>query len=252
MRNLKLVVQYDGSRYLGWQRQREEDPESPRTIQGKLEQVLSRMTGEKVQLVGACRTDAGVHAEAQVANFLTSSTLSLQDIRAYLTRYLPEDIAVIAADQVDDRFHARYRARLKRYVYRLWTAPYPHVFRRRYCFHFPGTLDLAAMRQAAGLLVGRHDFRSFTSAKSKTKSTVRNLHALEVRDREGWVELHFEGDGFLHNMVRILTGTLLEVGAGRLAPEAMTGILEGAGDAGRSAAGPLAPPQGLCLLEVVY
>jgi tRNA pseudouridine38-40 synthase len=249
MRNLKLVVQYDGSRYLGWQRQREEDPANPRTIQGKLEQVLSRMTGEEVHLLGACRTDAGVHAEAQVANFLTSSALSLQEILAYLARYLPEDIAVSAADQVDGRFHARYRARRKRYVYRIWTAPYPHVFRRRYCLHLPGTLDLEAMRRAAGLLVGKRDFLSFTTAKSKTKSAVRTLHALEVRERDGWVELLFEGDGFLHNMARILTGTLLEVGAGRLAPEAVTGILE-ARD--RSAAGPLAPAQGLCLLEVLY
>jgi tRNA pseudouridine38-40 synthase len=249
MRNLKLVVQYDGSRYLGWQRQREEDPERPRTIQGKLEQVLSRMTGEKVQLIGACRTDAGVHAEAQVANFLTSSTLSLQEMLSYLTRYLPEDIAVTAADQVDDRFHARYRARRKRYVYRIWTAPQPQVFSRRYCLHLPGTLDLEAMRRAAGLLEGKHDFRSFTTAKSRTKPAVRTLYALEVREREGWVELHFEGDGFLHNMARILTGTLLEVGAGRLQAEAMAGILEARE---RSAAGPLAPAQGLCLLEVLY
>ena len=249
MRNLKLVVQYDGSRYLGWQRQKEEDPERPRTIQGKLEQVLSRMTGEKIQVIGACRTDAGVHAEGQVANFLTSSTLSLQEIRDYLTRYLPEDIAVTAADQVDARFHARYRARAKRYLYRVWTAPHPHVFRRRYCLHLPEILNLQAMRQAAGLLAGEHDFRSFTTSKSKAKSTVRTLHVLEVRDQGGWVELYFEGDGFLHNMARILTGTLLEVGAGRLPAEAMTGILEAGG---RSAAGPLAPPQGLCLLEVLY
>ena len=249
MRNLKLVVQYDGSRYLGWQRQKEEDPESPRTIQGKLEQVLSRMTGEKIQVIGACRTDAGVHAEAQVANFLTSSTLSLQEVRAYLTHYLPEDIAVTAADQVDARFHARYRARRKRYVYRLWTAPYPQVFRRRYCLHLPEPLDLEAMRRAAGLLVGERDFRSFTTSKSKVKSTVRTLHALELVAREGWLELHFEGDGFLHNMARILTGTLLEVGAGRLPAEAIAAILM---KGERSAAGPLAPPQGLCLLEVLY
>jgi tRNA pseudouridine38-40 synthase len=249
MRNLKLVVQYDGGRYLGWQRQKEEDPERPRTIQGKLEQVLSRMTGQPVELIGACRTDAGVHAEAQVASFTTASTLSLQEVLAYLARYLPEDIAVTAADQVDARFHARFRARRKRYVYRIWTAPYPHVFRRRYCLHLPEALDLQAMRRAAALLTGKHDFRSFTTLKSKTKSTARTLHALEVRDQDGWVELHFEADGFLHNMARILTGTLLEVGAGRLQPEAMTGILEARE---RAAAGPLAPPQGLCLREVLF
>jgi len=249
MRNLKLLIQYDGSRYLGWQRQKEEDPERPRTIQGKLEQVLSRMVGEKIELIGACRTDAGVHAEGQVANFLTPSSITLPELRAYCTRYLPEDIAVTAADQVDARFHARYRARRKRYVYRIWTAPYPNVFRRRYCLHLSEPLELAAMRTAAGLLTGEHDFRAFTALKSKTKSTVRTLFALEIQEREGWVELEFEGDGFLHNMARILTGTLLEVGAGRLAAEAVPGILAG-GE--RSAAGPLAPPQGLCLLKVLY
>ena len=170
-------------------------------------------------------------------------------MRAYLTRYLPEDIAVTAADQVDARFHARYRARRKRYVYRIWTAPYPQVFRRRYCLHLPEPLDLEAMRRAAGLLVGERDFRSFTTSKSKVKSTVRTLHALELVAREGWLELLFEGDGFLHNMARILTGTLLEVGAGRLPAEAMAAILM---KGERSAAGPLAPPQGLCLLEVLY
>jgi tRNA pseudouridine38-40 synthase len=123
------------------------------------------------------------------------------------------------------------------------------VFRRRYCLHLPEALDLEAMRRAAGLLLGEHDFRSFTTAKSRTKPAVRTLQALEVRDHEGWVELHFEGDGFLHNMARILTGTLLEVGAGRLEPEAMAGILEARE---RGAAGPLAPAQGLCLLEVLY
>jgi len=249
MRNIKLLVQYDGGRYLGWQRQREEDPERPRTIQGKLEQVLGRLTGESIRLVGASRTDAGVHAEAQVASFQTSSTASLRELLDYLARYLPEDIAVIAADQVDARFHARYRARRKRYLYRVWTAPYPQVFRRRYCLHLPGVLDTAGMRRAAALLAGQHDFRSFTTARSRTKSTVRTLHVLEVREQEGWVELFFEGDGFLHNMARILTGTLLEVGAGRVPAEAMSGILEARA---RSAAGPLAPPQGLCLLEVLY
>jgi tRNA pseudouridine38-40 synthase len=249
MRSLKIVVQYDGSRYLGWQRQKEEDPEHPRTIQGKLELVFSRMTGEKIQLIGACRTDAGVHAEAQVASFLTSSTLSLREMLAYCARYLPEDIAVAAVDQVDARFHARYRARAKRYVYRIWTAPHSPVFRRRYCLHLPEPLDLDAMRRAAGLLLGEHDFQSFTTLKSKTKSTIRTLRTLEVRAIDSWVELVFEADGFLHNMARILTGTLLEVGSGRLAAEAVPGILA-AGE--RSAAGPLTAPQGLCLLKVLY
>jgi tRNA pseudouridine38-40 synthase len=249
MRNLKLILQYDGSRYLGWQRQREEDPVRPRTIQGKLEEVLSRLAGERIAVIGASRTDAGVHAEAQVANFHTASLLAPEQVLAYCARYLPSDIAVCSVQEADPRFHARYLARRKRYVYRLWTRPYPDVFRRRFTLHVPEPLDAAAMRQAAGMLVGERDFRSFTSMKSKTKSPVRALFALEVLEGAGTLELAFEGDAFLPHMIRILTGTLLEVGGGRLDPQAVASILE-ARD--RGAAGPLAPARGLCLREVFY
>jgi tRNA pseudouridine38-40 synthase len=249
LRNLKLVLQYDGSRYLGWQRQREEEPARPRTIQGKLEQVLSRMAGERVTVIGAGRTDAGVHAEAQVANFHTSCLLDTGKVLAYCARYLPSDIAVCSAEDVEPRFHARYLARRKRYVYRLWTRPYPDVFHRHFSLHVPEPLDVPAMRRAAGLLVGERDFRSFTSMKSKTKSPVRTLYALDILEEGGALELAFEGDAFLPHMIRIMTGTLLEVGGGRLDPQAVPAILE-AHD--RGAAGPLAPAHGLCLREVLY
>jgi len=249
MRNLKLVIRYDGTRYLGWQRQREADPRKPRTIQGKLEELLSRLTGERVALIGASRTDAGVHAEGQVANFHTTSPLSHKELLARCARYLPEDIAVVSVEETDPRFHARYLARGKRYAYRICTTPYPEVFRRRYTLRDPEPLDLAVMRSAAGLLIGEHDFRSFTSLKSKKKLTVRTLHALHIEVHAGGMELFFEGDGFLYNMIRIITGTLLEVGHGRFEPQEVGRILE-AKD--RSKAGPMAPALGLCLLEVLY
>jgi tRNA pseudouridine38-40 synthase len=249
LRNLRLVIQYDGSRYLGWQRQREEDPERPRTIQGKLEQVLSRMSGERIAVIGASRTDAGVHAEAQVANFHTSCPLDAGEVLAYCARYLPADIAVCRVEEVDPRFHARYLARRKRYVYRLWTRPYPDVFRRKFSLHLAEPLDLPVMRRAAALLLGERDFRSFTSRKSKTKSPLRTLFALELLEGPGTLELGFEADAFLPHMIRIMTGTLLEVGRGRLDPQTMPAILQ-ARD--RSAAGPLAPAHGLCLREVLY
>jgi tRNA pseudouridine38-40 synthase len=247
--NLKLVLQYDGSRYLGWQRQREEDPERPRTIQGKLEQVLSRLAGERVTVIGASRTDAGVHAEAQVANFHTASPLDPERVLAYCARYLPSDIAVRSVEVADPRFHARYLARAKRYLYRIWTRPYPDVFHRRYSLHLAEPLEASAMRRAAESLVGRKDFSSFTSMKSKTKSAVRTLFALEVLEGAGTLELAFEADAFLPHMIRIMTGTLLEVGAGRLDPQAVAAILEARE---RSAAGPLAPACGLCLMAVLY
>jgi tRNA pseudouridine38-40 synthase len=249
MPNLKLVVQYDGTRYLGWQRQREEDPERPRTIQGKLEQVLSRLAGERVTVIGASRTDAGVHAEAQVANFHASSPLEPERVLAYCARYLPSDIAVRSVEEADPRFHARFLARRKRYLYRIWTRPYPDVFHRKYSLHVAEPLEASAMRRAAESLVGQRDFSSFTSMKSKTKSPVRTLFALDVAEEEGSLELAFEADAFLPHMIRIMTGTLLEAGAGRLDPRAVAAILEARE---RSAAGPLAPARGLCLMAVLY
>ncbi len=249
MPNLKMVLQYDGSRYLGWQRQREEDPEHPRTIQGKLEQVLSRLAGERVTVIGASRTDAGVHAEAQVANFHTASPLEPERVLAYCARYLPSDIAVSCVETADPRFHARYMAQRKRYLYRLWTRPYADVFHRKYSLHVAEPLDESAMRRAAEALPGQKDFSSFTSMKSKSKSPVRTLFALEVLEGAGTLELAFEADAFLPHMIRIITGTLLEVGAGRLDPQALPAILEARE---RSAAGPLAPARGLCLVAVLY
>ena len=244
-RNIRLTVQYDGGRYLGWQRLGKEE----RTIQGKLEQVLCRVAEEPISVVGASRTDAGVHAEAQVANFLTSGRLAPVEVLDACHRYLPEDIVVTAADEADPRFHARYLARSKTYRYRLCNRPRHDVFLRRYALHVPEPLDLEAVREAAALLVGRKDFRSFAGPRSKAKSTVRTVSGVEVLDEDGIVDLLFRGDGFLTHMVRIMTGTLLEVGLGRRKPQEVAEILA-AGQ--RPNAGPTAPPHGLCLVRVEY
>ena len=253
-RNIRLTLAYDGTRYLGWQRQRPAgQKEAERTIQGKLEGVLGRLTGGPVNLIGAARTDAGVHALGQVANFHTASRVPLAELSAALERFLPEDIAVLAAEEAGPRFHARYLARGKLYRYRIWNRTHPDVFQRKYALHVPEPLDLAAMERAAGHLPGEHDFSSFAAHLSAGKSPVRRLEAVRVRApggaAAGWIDLEFEGDGFLHHMARILAGTLLEAGAGRLDPERVPQILAARR---RPEAGPLAPAHGLFLVEVRY
>lgn len=243
--NFKLTIQYDGSRYDGWQRQGNTD----NTIQGKLEGVLSRLAGGPVEVNGAGRTDAGVHALGQVASVRLPDGITAREVLEYVNRYLPEDIAVTAAEEAEDRFHARLSARGKVYRYSIRLGAVPDVFGRKYVWRVEEELDLAAMERAAALLAGTHDYRSFCSNKRYKKSTVRTIRAIEL-DRQGDdLTITYRGDGFLYNMVRILTGILVEVGLGQRMPEEMAAILE-AKD--RSAAGRTAPAQGLCLVTVEY
>ena len=243
--NYKLTIQYDGSRYDGWQRQGNTD----NTIQSRLEGVLSRLAGEPVEVHGAGRTDAGVHALGQVARVKLPGSRAPEEVMAYANRYLPEDIAVTGAEAADDRFHARLSARGKVYRYAIRLGGVPDVFRRKYQYRVEGPLDLAAMERASELLTGTHDYRSFCANRRYKKSTVRTVRAIEVRADGPEVTLTFRGDGFLYNMVRILAGTLIEVGLGERAAEDMPAVLA-ARD--RSAAGKTAPAQGLTLLEVEY
>lgn len=245
MGRFKLTIQYDGSRYDGWQRQ----GNTGNTIQGKLEEVFSRMTGDTVEIQGAGRTDGGVHAAGQVATLSLPEEFSPEDILAYANRYLPEDIAVTAAERVPERFHARLSAKGKVYRYAIRLGAVPDVFRRKYMWHLPEPLDIAAMEQAAGYLTGTHDYRAFCSNRRYKKSTVRTVSAIEITRQGDDLYLTFRGDGFLYNMVRILTGTLVEVGLGQRKAEEMPAILA---SRERTAAGKTAPAQGLCLMEVVY
>lgn len=245
MTNFRITVAYDGSRYGGWQRLGGQD----NTIQGKLEHVLSKMTGHRVEIHGAGRTDAGVHARGQVAHFKIETGKTPDEIRAYLNRYLPEDIAVTACDAVDDRFHARLNAKAKRYVYRIWNSATPNVFERKYLCRWEAPLDLERMQAAAVRLVGEHDFKAFCGNKRMKKSTVRTIYELRVERIGDEVRLTFYGTGFLQYMVRILTGTLVEIGEGKRAPEEIDEILA---SRDRAQAGITMPPQGLTLDEVIY
>lgn len=243
--NYKAVIQYEGTRYRGWQVQ----GNTENTIQGKLEQLLSRMEGTAVEVHGSGRTDAGVHAAGQVISFRCGKKKSAEEIRDYMNRYLPEDIAVLSVEEAGPRFHARLLAVRKTYVYRIWNDPVSCVFGRRFLTQIEEHLDVDAMKKAAKELCGTHDYRAFCSLKRFKKSTVRTVEQIRISQEGPRIEIAFVGDGFLYHMVRILTGTLVEVGLGLRPAESMTSVLE---SRDRACAGRLMPPEGLMLMQVEY
>lgn len=245
MRNLKMTIQYDGSRYKGWQKQKENDL----TIQGKIEAVLSKMAGKDIQLVGCGRTDAGVHAENYIANFHTECSFSTDAMLEYLYEYLPEDIVTKAIEEVAERFHARYNVLSKTYVYRINTHKFRNVFNRKYAYHLAEKLNLSDMSKAAEALIGNHDFQSFTNSRNSSKPTVRTINYINIHEKDGIIEMEFNGNGFLWNMVRVMVGTLIEVGNGHLKPGDVEKILH---EKKRWEAGPLARAKGLFLRDVQY
>ena len=244
MRNLRLDICYDGTRYRGWQRL----PGREDTLQGKLEITLSRILGEPIEIHGSGRTDAGVHAKGQVANFHCESTMPAAQILSQLRRYLPEDIGIYSCRDVSPRFHARLNAKEKTYLYRIWNSDAPCVFDRRFVTVMPEKLDIPAMKAAAAMLLGEHDFSAFCGNAKMKKSTVRYLRSIVIQTCGEELHLCFTGNGFLHNMVRILVGTLVEVGRGERTVDSIPELFGGR----RMEAGFLAPPQGLCLQEVEY
>ncbi len=244
MHNYKMTVQYDGTRYSGWQRQ----GNTSFTIQGKLEQTLSRLLEEPISVSGSGRTDGGVHALGQVANFRTSAFPDCEKFRAQLNDALPEDIFVSELRPAGERFHARLSAREKVYRYTIENGAERNVFARKYVYHVAEPLDMDKMTRAANLLLGTHDFRGYSTGHTK-KSTVRHLSSIDIRREGENLTLTFMGNGFLYNMVRILTGTLIEVGLGQRTTESVLTVLE---SGKRTDAGFTAPPQGLCLMEVHY
>ena len=244
-KNYKLKISYDGSRYFGWEHQPDRE-----TIQGKIETVLARMVDkDMVDVIGAGRTDAGVHARAMIANVQLDTQMSPEEIRDYANRYLPDDIAILEVREAADRFHARYKAVGKTYQYTCFDGPVKPVFDRKYYTPLDQELDVEAMQEAAHFLEGKHDYKSFCGNSRMKKSTVRIVDTITVRRRKGYVYLTFHGTGFLQNMVRIMSGTLIEVGLGRKRPEEVRDILEACD---RKVAGPTAPAKGLCLLKVDY
>lgn len=243
--NYRLLLQYDGTKLNGWQKQGNTD----NTIQGKLEMILERMYGETIEIHGSGRTDAGVHALGQTANFHAPAKFSEKEIREILNEYLSKDIRVLKVDTVEERFHARLTAKGKTYEYRIDHGEVADPFTRKYTMREELPLNLDAMKAAAEYLLGTHDFKSFCANKKMKKSTVRTITKILMEEKQGLLTIRYTGNGFLYNMVRILTGTLIEVGRGKRSPEEMKEIIE-AKD--RGAAGFTAPAQGLFLVEVTY
>ena len=244
MRNLRLDICYDGTKYKGFQRL----PGGQPTIQGKLEQVLTRLLGETIEVSASGRTDAGTHALRQVINFRCSSEMPCEEILEGLYRYLPEDIGVYTCKNASERFHARLNAKTKTYRYRIWNSKQPCVFERKYVYIDTAPLDVQAMREAAKNYIGTHDFSAFCANKHMKKSTVRAIECVDVARIGNEIVFTVTGNGFLQHMVRIMAGTLLEVGKGVRKPDSISELF----GADRAEAGPALPACGLCLMEVSY
>ena len=244
MRNIRLDICYDGTRYRGWQRLANQE----NTIQEKLERTLSRILGEPIEISGSGRTDAGTHAEGQVANFHCNSTMPPDEILMELRKYLPEDIGIYSCKNVSPRFHARLNAKTKTYRYRVWTGENPCVFDRKYVYICRENFDLEAMRHSAVYFLGEHDFSAFCAKKNMKKSTIRFIERLQIERTDNELIFTITGNGFLHHMVRIIVGTLLEVGRGVRDPDSIPNLF----GAPRSESGELIPACGLCLMEVNY
>ena len=240
-----MIIQYDGTRYKGWQKQTEDI----NTLQGKLENVLSSMTGEEIQLVGCGRTDTGVHALNYTANFHTNQDMNTEDMFKYLYDNLPDDIAIKSIKNSSERFHARYNILSKTYLYRINNRQIKNVFDRKYIHNVSEKLDLEKMKQCSEILIGTHDFQSFTTLKSKTKSTVRTINYINIEEKDGIIEIEVNGNGFLWNMVRIILGTLIEAGKGKLNESDVENILNAKK---RADAGPMVPAKALFLKDVEY
>lgn len=244
-KNYRFTISYDGTRYQGWEHQ----PSTDLTIQGKLENVLSRMTDTEVEVIGAGRTDAGVHARAMTANAFLDTELGAAEIRDYMNRYLPDDICIREVKEASERFHSRYNATGKTYRYTCFVGPIKPVFDRKYVYYMEEIPDVDRMRQAAEILMGEHDFKSFCSNPRMKKSTVRKVDRIDIVKKGAYITFTYHGTGFLQYMVRIMTGTLLEVGFGKREPESMRAILE---EKDRTKAGATAPACGLTMIRVDY
>ncbi len=242
---VKLTIAYDGTAYCGWQVQ-----PNGITVQQVLNETLSEFFHQKISVVGASRTDSGVHALCNVCAFDVDTKMPAEKISYALNQFLPEDISVVDSCEVSEDFHPRFQKGKKTYEYKILNSKLPNPVVRLYSLFYHRPLDVKKMQEAAAYLVGEHDFTSFSSVHAQTNTFVRTIYVCDVtKDESDMITIHIEGNGFLYNMVRIITGTLIEVGNGRIPPEKMKEILE-AKD--RSKAGPTAPPEGLMLVEIQY
>ncbi len=244
MKNYKIKIQYDGTKYNGWQKQ----GNTKNTIQEKFESVLSQMCGRGVEIFASGRTDRGVHARAQVANFKCETHMSCDEIKDYLNRYLPTDVLVLSAEIADDRFHSRLCAVSKTYEYTIATKK-PDVFIRKYVYRVDSCPDVEKMKQAAEKICGTHDFLGFSSIGKTKKSTVRTVNFIDITENDGLIKIKINANGFLYNMVRIITGTLLDIGMGKISASVIDDTFN---TKIRSNAGTTLPAEGLMLLNVYY
>lgn len=244
MRNFKITVQYDGTKYNGWQRQ----GNTKNTIQERFENVLSKMCGKEVEIFASGRTDAGVHADEQTANFKCDTLMDEVEMLDYINKYLPGDIRVTSLEEVDVRFHSRLNAVSKTYEYTIATEK-PDVFIRKYVFFVDRKPDVEKMREAARLIIGNHDFKGFSSVGRFKKSTVRKVNFIEIEEENNLIKIRINGNGFLYNMVRIISGTLYNIGTGELEESVINEIFQ---EKIRAKAGVTLPASGLRLVKVYY
>lgn len=244
MRNVKLTIEYEGTSYSGWQVQK-----NAVSIQEILEKTIGSLVAHEVNLIGSSRTDAGVHAKGMVANFLTGSSIPERNFPAAVNGRLPKDIVVLRAEDMEESFHSRYSSTGKRYSYTILNRREPSAILRNFAAHVWTPLNIDNMKRAGEYFIGTHDFSAFKSSGSSVKTSVRTVRYLEITSYEDIIKIYIEADGFLYNMVRIIAGTLIEVGKGRIEPHEITGIIDGCD---RERAGKTAPPQGLCLEKVYY
>ena len=246
VRNVCLTIEYDGTRFCGWQAQRKR---KRKTVQEEIEKAGKRLFGKKISLTGAGRTDSGVHAQAQTANFRIDSNLPLRNIKKGLNRYLPKDIAILSAEEVKPGFHSRFNAKEKLYRYTIINREVRSPLVNRYATIVSYDIDLRAMRKGASYLIGKKDFKSFQAVDKKEKDSVRKITRLSITSKPPLIEIYIQANGFLYNMVRNIVGTLIDVGRGRTKPEIVKEILK---KKHRASAGQTAPAKGLCLVKVIY
>jgi tRNA pseudouridine38-40 synthase len=246
MRNIKLIIEYDGTNYCGWQVQ-----ENGPSIQEEIEKVLYAITSEKIRISGSGRTDAGVHARGQVASFLTASQIPADRLSHAINSMLPRDIVIKDSCEVPQDFHARYSAKGKKYSYLILNSKFPSALLRNYAYHinYCERLDISILKQAAELFVGTHDFKGFMSSGSSVEDTIRTIYQIDIEQDGDFIRITYKGSGFLYNMVRIITGTLIDAAIGKIQAESIPEIIE---SRDRSRAGITVPARGLCLEEVYY
>ena len=244
MRNIKLIIEYDGKGFNGWQKQ-----PNKLNIQGEIEKAIGEITGEGIELIASGRTDAGVHSLGHTANFKTNSNIQIDKIPFAINSKLKKSIRIKSAEEVEERFHSRYSVKSKKYRYTINNSLHGTAIYRDMEYHFPIKLDVEKMKEAAKYFEGEHDFKAFKASGTSSKSSVRKIYKAEVFENEDRVYIELTGNGFLYNMVRIISGTLVDVGVGKIKPEEIKNIIE---SKKRENAGKTLPANGLCLVEVIY